>query len=103
MFFELPDSVRARAHGHLTRVLAMRGGFPSFADGVLRALQGLGVEYRVHLPCPVDGAGGILYLGAREVVVHPLGGLGPLDRGPVVESAGDLSLKNFEALSAFPT
>src|SRR5690554_6103928 len=67
IFFEVLDSVRARAQGHLTLVLAMRGGLPSFADGVLRVLQGLGVEYRVLLPCLVDGAGGILCLGAREI------------------------------------
>lgn len=93
------------AHGEapVCIVLAMRGGLPTFADGVVRALRGWGGDYRVFIPCPVDGAGGIIAMAAREIVIHPFGGIGPVDRGPIVQPGGPLSLEALEALNTFPS
>ncbi|MFU8803362.1 MAG: SDH family Clp fold serine proteinase [Bradymonadaceae bacterium] len=101
IFYDLFDELLGDAT-QIAIVLASRGGMPAFADGVVRALSGKDIPYTVYIPCAIDGASSLIALGAREIVVHPFGGLGPVDAGPLVEPPDPLSLDAFEYWKDFP-
>ncbi|MBA2663717.1 MAG: hypothetical protein H0U74_15630 [Bradymonadaceae bacterium] len=90
------EDVRPR---ELALVVAGQGGYPAFADAIRRAFSGLGICYRVYLPCTVDASLTLICLGATQIVLHPFGGLGPLDAGPLIErSSPDVELCGHGAL-----
>jgi hypothetical protein len=98
VFFDLIRESGLEEADQIALVIAVRGGWPAFADGVLRILRGLNIGVRAYVPCRIDGAGSLLAIGARELVVHPFGGMGPVDAGPNVEPAGPLTIDGLELM-----
>ena len=72
---EEPDSLALFAVG--------RGGFPGFADAVVRALGGRKLEITTIIPYRVDGVFTLLSLAADQRIIHPYGALGAYDRRPI--------------------
>ena len=62
-------------------ILGARGGYPAFADIVLRTVRQMGIEVQAVLTCRVDGAVGILAAGCDSLTLHPQAGIGALDAG----------------------
>lgn len=62
-------------------IVDARGGYPAFADAVLRTIRQLDLELQTILMGRVDGSIGLLALGARLITLHPQAGLGALDSG----------------------
>lgn len=60
--------------------LVGRGGFPAFADGVVRAVRERGLSMTALVPSQVDGALSLVALGAEQRLLHPYGALGAYDR-----------------------
>lgn len=72
-------------------VLAARGGHVAFADTVSRTFRSLGTELELLVPTLVTGVGGLLALAAAQTFVHPYGGVGAYDAGPLIVDGGALS------------
>ena len=77
---DLLDEVDAK---HLTVVYVARGGDVAFADAVARSLRNREVTFDLAVPTLVTGAGSLLALAASRVLIHPHGGVGAHDAGPL--------------------
>lgn len=77
---ELLDGLSA---AHITVVYVARGGDATFADAVARSIRARGATFDLAVPTLVTGAGALLALAARRILVHPHGGVGAYDAGPL--------------------
>lgn len=75
------DRVRRSGAGQVALVLGARGGYPAFADMVLRTLRQIDVDLQAVVACRVDGAVGTLAAASTTITIHPQAGIGALDRG----------------------
>lgn len=90
------DRLRSESSDALALVLGSRGGYPAFADALLRTVRHLEVELRVVIPCRVDGAAGLVSLGADEIILHPGAGVGAVDSGLCVVPKVPIDASLFE-------
>lgn len=93
---ELVDEIR----DHAVIVYAARGGDTAFADHLTRSLHGRGVSYDLAVPTFVNAAGTLLALRARRLLLHPHGGIGAYDAGPLRGRDVELSAHNFDDVPA---
>ncbi len=75
------DRLRRENADEIALILVARGGYPIFADAVIRAMRHLDVDLQVLLPARVDGAASLLTLAAEKITLHPQAGLGAVDSG----------------------
>lgn len=75
------ERLRQERADEIALILAARGGYPAFADGVLRTLGQLEVRLQVVVPCRVDGSVGLLAAAGDNITLHPQAGIGAVDRG----------------------
>ena len=77
------ELLEAQRGEHLTIVYAARGGDAAFADAVARSLRTRKVSFDLAVPALINGAGSLLALEAARVRLHPHGGVGAYDCGPL--------------------
>ncbi len=75
------DRLRAEGGDRIALVIAARGGYPAFADAVLRTTRQLDVKLEALVPCRIDGAAGTVAAAADAATLHPGAGIGALDVG----------------------
>ncbi len=97
------ERLRQESSDALALVVGSRGGYPAFADAVLRTARHLDVELRVLLPCRVDGAASLIALAADQITLHPQAGVGPVDSGLCVVPKRELDASLFEHCPVAPT
>ena len=78
------DRLRYEKVDDVAIVLGARGGYPAFADAVLRAMEQLDVGLQVIIPCRIGGSIGLVAVGADQVTFHPRAGISAVDSGPCV-------------------
>ena len=71
-------------------ILGARGGYPAFADHLLRTAWHLGVRIHSVVLCRIDGAVANVAVGSDSITLHPQAGLGALDRGLCVVTPAPL-------------
>lgn len=75
------ERLRREAASEVALVLVARGGYPAFADAIIRAIDHLNLRLQVVLPTGVDGSMSLLALAADQVTVHAQAGVGAVDSG----------------------
>lgn len=75
------DRLRCEKVDDVAIVLGGRGGYPAFADTVLRAVDQLDVRLQAIVPCRIGGAVGLVAVGADQVTIHPGAGISAVDSG----------------------
>lgn len=77
----LVERLRDEPGDQAALIIAARGGYPAFADVVLRTARQLGIELEVLVPCRIDAAAALVAAAADTTTLHPQGGLGAVDAG----------------------
>lgn len=77
----LVERIRQERGDEAALIIAARGGYPAFADTVLRTVRHLEIQLEVLVPCRVDGAAGLVAIGADSVTLHSRAGIGAVDTG----------------------
>lgn len=75
------DRLRKESSDAVALVLGARGGYPAFADVVLRTVRHLDVDLQAVIPWRIDGAASLIAIAADQVLLHPQAGVGPVDSG----------------------
>ncbi len=75
------EGLRQQRTDQIALILGARGGYPAFADTVLRTVQQLDVKLQVVVPCRIDGSAGLLAVAADHITMHPQAGIGAVDIG----------------------
>ena len=83
-----------------TIIIAAKGGRSEFADMVVRSFRARQVPYDLAVPTMTNVIGAMLALGARKVLVHPHGGVGAIDCGPLVAEHASLNVGLFDDIPA---
>lgn len=73
--------IRRERCDEIALILGNRGGYPAFADTVIRTVEHLEVDLEVLVPCRIDGAGGLVAVSGDSITLHPQGGIGAVDGG----------------------
>jgi hypothetical protein len=84
----------------LTVVLGARGGEAVFADQVARSLRARGISFDLAVPTFVSGVDGLLAIAADRVLIHPHGGVGAYDAGPMQSKFSTLGPHLFDDVPA---
>lgn len=85
---------------HLTVVYAARGGDAAFADSVARSLRARNIRFDLALPTLVTAAGSLLALASERVRIHPHGGVGAYDAGPLRNRQPEMSHALYDDIPA---
>lgn len=93
---ELVDDVKHRA----LLVYMARGGDTAFADHLSRSLAARDISYDLAVPTLVNAAGTLLALRAERILLHPHGGIGAYDAGPLRVRDAMLSARTFDDVPA---
>lgn len=83
-----------------TLVYAARGGDAAFADAVARSLRSRGVTFDLAVPTLITGAGALLALAASKILIHPHGGIGAYDVGPLRSGEARMGARLFDDIPA---
>lgn len=75
------ERIRKDNATQIALILDARGGYPAFADLILRTLRQLNLELQTIPLDRIDGATALLAMGAKLITLHPQAGIGALDRG----------------------
>lgn len=75
------ERIREQQAEQIALIVDGRGGYPTFADAVLRTTRQLNIELQTIPIGRIDGSIGLLALGAKLITLHPQAGIGALDRG----------------------
>lgn len=97
------ERMRGQRSDRVALIVAARGGYPAFADAVLRSVDHLDVELEVLIPCRIDGAAGLIALGADSITLHPGVGIGAVDVGLCVAPRPPLDASLVGHLSVEPS
>lgn len=75
------ERLRKERTDQIAVILGARGGYPAFADTVLRTVRQLDVKLQVIVPCRIDGAAALLAVAGDHLTLHPQAGIGAVDIG----------------------
>lgn len=71
-------------HSKAAVLVVGEGGLPCFAEGVARSLLAFWKGFDVIVATRTRGTASLLAIKAERVLLHPLGGIGACDAGPIL-------------------
>ena len=91
----LVERLRREPVDEAALIIGARGGYPAFADAVLRTVEHLEIDLQVLVPCRIDGMAGLIAASAASVTLHPGAAIGAADSGLCVVPRRDLDASLF--------
>ena len=96
------ERMRRERSDEVALIVGARGGYPAFADTLLRTVRQLDIGLQVIVPFRIDGVASLVAAAADSVTLHPTGAIGAIDGGLCVVPRRPLDAALIEYCPADP-